>query len=118
MDPINILYNVSQFSQYDLTFPFTGTDRPALKYLYRHVIPEIASQWHEIGAELFNVDDEIVLKTIKDNNPGDAKCAAEMLQTWQDRQPNASWDQLIQAFRDVKLETLASKIELMLSKGI
>ena len=55
---------------------FIGTDRPHLKYLYRHVKPEIASRWYEIGVELFDVDDEKVLEAIKTNNPGNAdKCA-------------------------------------------
>ena len=99
---------------------YVGTDRPALKYLYRHVRSDIIGKWHDIGVELFDVEDEGVLNTIKINNPGDAdKCTAEMLQLWRDRQADASWNQLIQAFRapNIKLEHLASKIEGMLSKG-
>ena len=97
-----------------------GTDRPALKYLYRHVRADITGKWHDIGVELFDAEDESVLNTIRVNYPGDAdKCTAEMLQSWRDRQSDASWNMLIQAFRapSIKLEVLASKIENMLSKG-
>ena len=97
-----------------------GTDRPALKYLNRHVRANITGKWHDIGVELFDVKGEPVLNTIRINNPGNAdQCTAEMLQLWLDRQPDASWNQLIQAFRapNIKLEALASKIEEMLSKG-
>ena len=86
----------------------------------RHVRADITGKWHDIGVELFDVKDESVLRTIKINNPGNAdQCTAEMLQLWLDTQPDASWNQLIQAFRapNIKLEVLASKIEEMLSTG-
>ena len=70
---------------------------------------------------MFDVEDEPVLDGIKADHPGDAnKCAAEMLRLWLNRKPDASWNQLIQAFRasKIKLEALASKIEEMLSKGM
>ena len=69
---------------------------------------------------VLDVEEERVLKTIKINTPGNAdQCTGEMLQLWQDRHPEASWNQLIEAFKapSVKLETLASKIEKILSKG-
>ena len=102
-------------------FCLQGTDRPALKFLYRYVRPEISDKWHDIGVELLDIEDEVVLKTIKTNNPGDAdQCTAEMLQLWRDRQPDGSWNQLIQALRvpNIKLKTLASKIEGMLCEGM
>ena len=88
--------------------------------MYRHVRADITGKWHDIGVELFDVEDEPVLNTIKINNPGNAdQCTAEMLQLWRDRQPDASWNQLIEAFRapNIKLEVLALKIEKMLSEG-
>ena len=103
-----------------LEFSYTGTDRPALKYLNRHVRASIADKWHDIGVELLDVEDEAVLNTIETNHPGDAnKCTATMLQLWLTRKRDASWDQLIQALRvtNIKLEALALKIEGMLTEG-
>ena len=63
----------------------------------------------------------LVLDEIQANHPGDAnKCTAEMLQLWLNSKPDASWNQLTQAFRapNIKLEALASKIEVMLSKDM
>ena len=62
---------------------YVGTDRPALKYLYKHVNIGITNKWYEIGVELLEPGDEVDLDTIKYNHPGDAdKCAAEMLKLW------------------------------------
>ena len=99
---------------------YVGTEYPYLKYLYRHVRPDITGKWYDIGVELFDVKDIPVLNTIRINDPGDAdRCTAEMLRLWLDRKPDASWNQLIQAFKapNIKLESLASKVEGMLSKG-
>ena len=112
------IYDLCDF--YMINISYVGTDRPALKYLYRYVKDDIANDWFEIGVELFDVGDEVVLKTIKKNYPGDAnKCASEMLQLWLDRKLEASWNQLLKALREpsIKLNTLATKIEKMLSKG-
>ena len=98
-----------------------GTDRPALKYLNKYVKADIAAEWHDIGVELLDVEDEPALNTIKNNHPGDVnKCTAEMLQLWLARKPEASWDQLLEAFREpnIKLNALAVRIEGMLSEGM
>ena len=101
-------------------FILTGTDRPALKHLYKYVKAHITTKWYDIGVELFDVDDESVLNTIRTNHPGDAdRCAAEMLQLWLEKRSDASWNQLIKTFREpnIKLESLASKIERLLPEG-
>ena len=97
-----------------------GTDRPALKYLNRHVRDDITGKWHDIGVELFDVEDESVLNTIMINHPGNTdQCTAKMLRLWLERKSDATWNQLIQALRapSIKLEGLALKIERMLTKG-
>ena len=99
---------------------YVGTDRPALKYLYAHVIGNIANDWYDIGVALLDPGDEVVLDTINKNHPGDAEeCAAEMLKLWLCRKPEASWDLLLEALKElnIKLNTLAVKIEKMLTKG-
>ena len=99
---------------------FAGTDRPALKYLYKHVKAHITSKWYDIGVELFDVEDEAVLNTIRTDHPGDSdKCAAEMLRLWLEKKTDASWNQLTKTLREpnIKLEYLATKIESLLSEG-
>jgi len=100
---------------------YIGTDHPAMKYLNRYVRPNITKKWYDIGVELLDVNDEIVLDTIQDSFSGDPdKCTAEMLKLWRARKTDASWNQLIQAFRQhhIQLNALASNIEGMLSKGM
>ena len=100
---------------------FTGTDRPALKYLFRYVKTNITTKWYDIGIELLNVEDESSLNTINCDHRNDVdKCTTEMLKLWLDKRSDASWNQLIQAFREpnIKLESLATKIESMLRKGM
>ena len=97
-----------------------GTDRPTLKYLNKYVKAYIATKWNDIGAELLDVD-ELDLKLIKGNHPGDSdKCTAEMLKVWLTRNPEASWDQLLETFRKpyIGLNALAVTIEEMLSEGM
>ena len=70
---------------------------------------------------MFDVKDVVVLNTIKVNNHDKAdKCAAEMLRLWLDRTPKASWNHLLEVFREphIQMNTLATKIEGMLYKGI
>jgi len=100
---------------------YIGTDRPAMKYLNRYVRPHITKKWHDIGVELLDVGDEMVLDTVQDDFPGDAeKCAAKMFRLWLARKTDANWNKLIQAFREphIKLDVLASNIEGMLYKGM
>ena len=103
-------------------FGVLGSDRPALRYLNRYVRGAIAhgTKWHDIGLELLDIGDELILNTIKENHPGDAdKCTAEMLQLWLARKPDASWNQLLQALREPNIQenVLAVRIEGMLLKG-
>ena len=81
----------------------------------------ITTKWYDVGVELFDVEDESVLNTIRTDHPGDSdKCTAEMLRLWLEKKSDASWNQLIKTFRErnIKLESLASKIENLLPEGI
>ena len=71
--------------------------------------------------ELFDIEDEPVLNIIRNDHPGDSdRCTAEMLRLWLEKKPDATWNHLIQTLREpnIRLETLASKIESLLSKGM
>ena len=92
-----------------------GCDRPALKLLNKHVRKHVSSKWHDLGLELLEQEDEETLNQIKSDNPNDVKeCCKEMFQLWLRKCSTATWDQLIQALREVDETTLATKIEGML----
>jgi len=68
-----------------------------------------------LGIELLEVEDLKTLDKIQNNYPRDADaCCTRMFQLWLDRQPEASWRQLIQALRELKMNELASTIALNL----
>ena len=92
-----------------------GCDRPALKLLNKHVRKYVSSKWHDLGLELLEQEDEETLNQIETNNPSDVgKCCKEMFQLWLRKCSTATWHQLIQALREVDLNSLATKIEGML----
>ena len=100
---------------------YTGTDRPGLKYLNRHVKTFITTQWYDIGVDLLDVRDEPVLQAIRNDHPGNSgNCTTKMLELWLRVKSDASWNQLIQTFRqpNISLEFLAADIESKLLKGI
>jgi len=78
-----------------------------------------AEKWYDIGLELLEPTDEPQLRIIKSNKLGKADSCAEMLDLWIDRQPNASWNQLIEALKapGIELNSVASKIENMLIRS-
>jgi len=81
----------------------------------------VADKWYDIGLELLEQKDEQTIKMIKRNNSGNvAECCTEMLELWLNRQPNATWNQLIKGLRapGIELNSTASKIEkMLLSEG-
>ena len=94
---------------------FAGHNRPALKLLNKHVRKEVSSKWHDLGLELLEQEDEEKLNEIKKNNPSDvSECCKEMFQLWLRKCTNATWNQLIQALKEVELNNLATTIEGML----
>ena len=79
----------------------------------------VGSKWYDLGIELLEVDDYEKLDIIEAERPSNLiKCCNEMFKLWLKKQPTASWNQLIEALTEpsVELDTLASKIELMLSQ--
>ena len=91
-----------------------GCDRPALKLLNKHVVKQISSEWYDLGLELLEQEDEATLNQISDKSNDVKKCCREMFQLWLKKYSTATWDQLIQALREVDLNSLATKVEGML----
>jgi len=93
-------------------------DRPQEVYLYRHVRDQVCASsgqetWRDLGIELLS--DVAALDIIKVDNGGDSrKCCSEMLKLWLQRQPTASWRQLLIALKQLKLFHLAGNVERLL----
>ena len=90
---------------------YTGCDRPALKHLNKYVRKGVSVKWHDLGLELLEQEDEEMLYEIKTNHSNDvSECCKEMFRLWLRKCTNATWDQLIQALRDVDLNSVATTI--------
>ena len=102
-------------------YSYAVDDRPELKYLENHVRDHLCAAcednseaWKDFGMELLPVGDDTVaiLKTISVISHGNIiKCCSSLFSLWLDRQPAATWRQLIQALTKIKLNKLAMKIE-------
>ena len=90
----------------------SGCDRPALKLLNKHVTKQVSSKWRKLGLELLEQADEGKLKQIKNNNPNDVEeCCTEMFSSWLEKYSTATWNQLIQALKEVDLNNVATEVE-------
>ena len=104
-------------------------DRPEIRYLNRHVRGQLSAAcednpeaWKDLGVELLPPGDSSMaaLKTISANSQGNViKCCASMLSLWLERQPKASWGQLIEALKATDLDHVATEIEgkLIVAQG-
>ena len=69
----------------------------------------VATQWYNLGLQL--LDNYNMLDKIKSNCQGDTEyCCNEMFKKWLEVKPDASWDQLIAALREVELITAAKHV--------
>ena len=90
----------------------TGNDRPTLELLNRIFRIPAAIEWYKLGIELLAVKDFYSLQKIQQEYPGDVmNCCTKMFQLWLKGPSEASWGQLIQALRNIKLTNLADEIE-------
>ena len=99
--------------------------RPEIKYLNRYVRGELSSAcegnpeaWKDLGVELLPPGGSSIaaLKTISANSHGNViKCCASMFSLWLERQPEASWRQLIEALKATNLGNIAADLEKMFS---
>ena len=93
---------------------FTGNNRPTIRLLNKLVKKSVTIKWHDLGIELLGDESLQALDEIQKNYPRDAStCCTKMFQLWLERQPDASWRQLIQALREpnIEMNELANTIE-------
>ena len=78
----------------------------------------VAKRWYDIGVQLLDTDSG-TLDVIKGNYPTDiSTCCREMFKEWLERQPDASWSQLIQVLIDIGMKTLADKVRTTLKQSV
>ena len=106
-------------------YALPANELPQEKYLQRHVIKEVAAAcsyrtdvWRDLGIELLGEGEKSGLDVIRTNNDNVTKCCTNMLALWCQLQPNASWSQLIEALKKVKLNRIASEIENRLKPSV
>ena len=87
---------------------------PDVIYLNKYVRGKVcaADKWRDLGIELMGQDAVYVLDIIRVDNPYNVEeCCSRMFTEWRQRTPKASWKQLIEALKEVKLNQLASELE-------
>ena len=109
----------SLFDSLPVALPFLAADdRPQLRYINRYVKGDLCSAcvedkdlWHTLGIELMGEDAIPRLNVIKiDEQSTPGRCWA-MFNAWSQRNPDASWQKLIEALRNVRLGDIADKLE-------
>ena len=95
-------------------------DRPTIPQLVdvmRIENIEITTKWYELGLKL--VDSNEVLKVIETDNPHNTNtCCRVMFQKWLEKTPNASWNQLVTALDDIKMNTAADAVRKLFKSGM
>ena len=71
--------------------------------------------WLDLGIELLQEEDVAALKTIKSKASDCTVRCSEMFELWLERQPKASWRNLIDALKQIHQDKLAFSIENLLS---
>ena len=84
------------------------------KHVRGHLVAACESNsqaWKDLGAELIPDGDEAVRAIAASKSQDLTACCAAMLDKWLDKDPNASWRQLIEALNEIGLNSLAADIK-------
>ena len=122
MYTINVLVGIEiYFCNWFISTPlltYVGSDRPALKYLNRYVVPAIAPKWYDVGLELMDIQDEKELNVIRveQSISDDKERAIKMLTVWRDKKIDASWNDILKVLKicNIGLNSTAFEIERLL----
>ena len=98
-------------------------DCPDDKYLNKYVRGKVCAagtnKWRDLGIVLMGQDAVTDLNMIRVDYPYNVKeCCSRMFTEWHQRTPKASWKQLIEALKEVKLTQLASELEELLIPSV
>ena len=88
-------------------------------YLNKYVRDKVCGssepkKWRDLGVELLNNDDDIKALDGLICNMDEKECCSKMFKFWRERQPLATWRQLIDALYVVKLNRIADDVEKLL----
>ena len=106
-----------------IAFNLPVNDCPDDKYLNKYVRGKVcaagANKWRDLGIVLMGQDAVTDLDMIRVDYPYNIKeCCSRMFTEWRQRTPKASWKQLIEALKEVKLTQLASELEELLIPSV
>ena len=100
--------------------PFTGQDYPTIKQLGNILKPEssgVAARWYDLGIQLLDdKDGPGTLDTMKADDVND--CCNKMLAKWLQMKPDATWNQLVTALKNIGMKSVAEDLDKQLSRGI
>jgi len=90
----------------------TGHHRPELRQLNRYVL-QVCHMWQDIGIQLLDPRHVQEVQLLRTSREDQRTCCMLMFQLWLDRQPSATWSDLLQALREphIGLNFVASTIE-------
>ena len=95
-------------------------DRPSIKQLIqvmRLKDIDIATQWRDLGLEL--VISNKILRVIEANYPNDVDtCCRVMFERWLEKRPDASWNQLITALKNIRMNFAAESISKLFKSSM
>ena len=94
-------------------------DCPDDKYFNKYVRGKVcaagAEKWRDLGIVLMGQNAATDLDVIRVDYPHDVKaCCSRMFTEWRQTSLEASWKELIDALKEVKLTQLASEVEKLL----
>ena len=77
-------------------------------------MPSVADKWRDIGVQLLHptLISNRVLEVIAADHPHSVEgCCKSMFEKWLDTQKDASWNQLVEAIKTIKLHAFASTLQ-------
>ena len=67
--------------------------------------------WYKLGVQLFDDEDVPLLDNIKANHPNNCEiCCMEMFKLWCNNKPEGSWEQLLDALKQIHQNKLAKQL--------
>ena len=96
---------------------YIGRQKPAMRALKTHVIPNLAGNWRDLGWQLLNNEHTHVIDEI-DGLSGVQLCAELLFDRWLNFDyETCTWDQIIESLGTIGLNALAKNLKTKLSSG-
>ena len=86
--------------------------------MQKFVRNDIASKWDNLGVELLDDEQLSKLKNIAKNEDEVEDRCTKLFNYWLDTDPDASWNKLLEALKNMEQNNLVDKIKRKVLKGI